>query len=374
MPIKLVDLNAQYRSIRKEIDAAIASVISDSAFIGGKYAAAFEEQFASYVGAPHCIGCGNGTDALEIALAALGIGPGDEVLVPAHTWISTAEAVTTAGATPVFVDTDPETYTMDARLLEDKITHRTKAIIPVHLYGLPADMDAIQGVARGHNLRVIEDCAQAHGAKYMGRTVGTLGDAAAFSFYPGKNLGAYGDAGCIVTGDEAVAKKARMIANHGRLGKHDHALEGRNSRLDGLQAAILSAKLPHLPAWTAARQRHAATYRELLADSGLRLPSVPAFATHVYHLFVVQVSHRASIQAELQKQGIETGIHYPVALPFLQAYRRMGHTKADFPAAAAYTGRILSLPMYPEMTEEMISTVCGSLQAAIELETVAVPS
>jgi dTDP-4-amino-4,6-dideoxygalactose transaminase len=362
MSIKLVDLHAQYLSIRSEIDAAIASVIADTAFIGGKYVTAFEEQFAAYVGTPYCVGCGNGTDALEIALVALGIGKGDEVIVPAHTWISTAEAVTTAGATPVFVDTNPLTYTIDPNLIEQKITPRTRAIIPVHLYGLPAEMDEILALARKYRLRVVEDCAQAHGAKYKGRTVGSFGDAAAFSFYPGKNLGAYGDAGCIVTADDQVARTARMIANHGRLSKHDHALEGRNSRLDGLQAAILSVKLPHLEKWNEARRKNAELYRSHLEGTGIEPPVAPQHSRHVYHLYVVQVPDRDHVATTLKSRNIETGVHYPVPLPFLQAYQRMRHEPSHFPVASRQMTRILSLPMYADLPESSISFICETLR------------
>ena len=365
MPIKLCDLNAQYQSMWAEIEAAIANVIADAVFIGGKYVSAFEEQFADYSGVKYCVGCANGTDALEIALEALGIGKGDEVIVPGRTWISTAEAVTRVGATPVFVDTDPELYTVAASKIEERITPQVKAIIPVHFYGLPAEMDNINALARKYGLKILEDCAQAHGAAYKGRKIGTFGDAATFSFYPAKNLGAYGDAGCIITNDESLAATARMIANHGRLGKHDHKMEGRNSRLDSLQAAILSAKLRHLEDWTEARRRHADLYRQQLAETGIQVPIAPGYSRHVYHLFVVQVPERDRVQADLRAHGIETGIHYPIALPFLKAYERMGYTEADFPVAARDMHRILSLPMYPELTEAMISKVCETLKASL---------
>jgi dTDP-4-amino-4,6-dideoxygalactose transaminase len=362
--IRLVDLNAQYQSIKTEIDEAIAEVLSDAAFIGGKYATIFEEEFAAYLGVKCCIGCGNGTDALEILLKALGIGRGDEVIVPAHTWISTAESVTTAGATPVFVDTTPALYTINAALIERHITNRTKAIIPVHLYGHPAEMDTIMAIAKIHGLKVIEDCAQAHGATYKGRKVGTIGHAAAFSFFPSKNLGAYGDAGGMVTNDESVAQLARMIANHGRLGKHDHAMEGRNSRLDGLNAAILSVKLHHLEAWTEARRSLAATYDEALEREGIAVPVSLPDCRHVFHLYVVEVTGRDAFREALAANGVETGVHYPKALPFLKAYERFAHRKDDFPVAFESTSRILSLPMYPELqpdTARRIARLLGSL-------------
>src|SRR5438874_10010181 len=274
MQIPLVDLKAQYATIKNEVDQAIANVLADTAFISGKYAKIFEQEFAPYAGLQHCIGCGNGTDALELALAALGIGPGDEVLVPAFTWVSSAFCVSQLGAKPVFVDMLPTLYTIDPSKIEAKITSRTKAIIPVHLYGLPAEMDEIMAIARKHKLHVIEDCAQAHGATYKGRKVGTFGDIACFSFYPGKNLGAYGDAGCLCTNNEDLATKARKIANYGGLTRHEHEFAGRNSRLDGIQAAILTVKLKYIDRWNQARQRHAKAYTDaLLKCVGASSPS-----------------------------------------------------------------------------------------------------
>jgi len=365
MKIPFVDLKSQYDSIRTDIDSAIQSVINETAFIKSHYIGEFETSFASFLGVKHCIGCANGTDAIEIALRALGIGPGDEVIVPANTWISTAEAVTTAGAKVVFVDNHPTLYTIDVSKIEDKLSPRTKAIIPVHLYGLPADMDGIMDIAKFHNLKVIEDCAQCHGAEYKGKLTGTFGDVATFSFFPGKNLGAYGDAGGIVTNNDEVAKLCRMIGDHGRLGKYDHGLEGRNSRLDGLQAAILSAKLPHLAQWTEARRRNGAIYSQLLAHLDIQLPTAPAHSKHVYHLYVVQVPEREKIQERLLEKGINTGIHYPIALPLLTAYKHLGHTAEDFPVAARGQGRILSLPMFPELTQEQMQYVADNLAKAL---------
>ena len=362
--IPLVDLRAQYFSIRKEIDEAIASVIGEASFIGGRRVEAFEHEFAAYVGMPYCVSCGNGTDAIEILLKALGVGVGDEVIVPAHSWISTSEAVTSVGAKPVFVDTDRAHYTIVAENLEKAVTPRTKAIIPVHLYGLPAPIKKIMEIARKHRLLVLEDCAQAHGATHDGSKVGTFGDAASFSFYPGKNLGAYGDAGAMVTRDEAVADRARMIANHGQRQKHDHQIEGRNSRLDGMQAAVLSVKLRHLDSWNAARRQNANTYRELLEGSGVQVPHEPDGVTHVYHLFVVQVSSRDKVRAFLKTRGIETGIHYPVPLPFLPAYAGGRYRRADFPVVSEYTPRLLSLPMYAELDRTMIERIADALKDA----------
>jgi dTDP-4-amino-4,6-dideoxygalactose transaminase len=365
MKIPFVDLKAQYEAIKPDIDRAIAAVIEETAFIKSGYIGEFEKAFAKYIGRKHCIGCANGTDAIEIALRALGIGPGDEVIVPANTWISTAEAVTTAGAKVVFVDNHPTKYTIDATKIEAKITPRTKALIPVHLYGLPADMDAIMALAKSHNLRVIEDCAQSHGAKFHGKMTGTFGDIATYSFFPGKNLGAYGDAGGIVTDSDELATMCRMIGDHGRLGKFDHGLEGRNSRLDGIQAAILSAKLPYLPEWTAARQCNAAIYDRYLAELDIQRPICPEGSEHVYHLYVVQVPERERIQEALAAKGIATGIHYPIALPLLSAYKYLGATPAHFPVASAGMSRIISLPMCPEMNEEKIGYVSACLREAL---------
>ena len=363
--VPFVDLRAQYATIRSEIDAAIAGVLDTSAYIGGPAVERFEREFAAWMGMPLCAGCANGTDSLEILLEAMGIAGGAEVLVPAHTWISTAEAVTRAGAVPVFVDTDPATYTIDPSRIEGKLTSRTRAIIPVHLYGHPCDMDALMAIAHRHGLRVIEDCAQAHGARYRGSLVGTFGDAASFSFYPGKNLGAYGDAGGIITRDEEIWRRFKMIANHGRLGKHDHAIEGRNSRLDGLQAAVLAAKLPHLDGWVAARRANAGVYSRLLAPAGIEPPRVAEGCEHAYHLYVVQVPERDRVREELAAVGVETGIHYPMALPMLAAYRRFGHRREDFPVSTRAVDQILSLPMYAELSSEEIAYVCSALVAAV---------
>jgi len=362
--ISLVDLKAQHETLRPQIDEAIAAVIGDTAFIGTKnnrYVEKFERDFAASIGAEHCVACGNGTDAIEIALAALGVGPGDEVLVPALTWISTAEAVTTVGATPVFVDIDRNSYTIDTNAIEEKITGKTKAIIPVHLYGLPADMDTITAIAKRHDLLVIEDCAQAHGTEYKGKKVGTFGNAGTFSFFPGKNLGAYGDAGGIVTNDANVERECRLISQHGQVQKNEHLREGRNSRMDGIQAAVLSVKLPHLPRWIEARRAVAALYGRLLKDSAIGLPTEPAYAKHAYHLYVIEVDTRDAVKKKLQEAGIECGVHYPVALPFLTPYLKFGHRESDFPNAVAATARILSLPIYPELTEKDVAYVASAL-------------
>ncbi len=369
MQIPLVDLKAQYQALRPEIDAAIAAVMAEAAFVGNvsnPFVRKFAEEFAAFVGVKHCVPCANGTDAIEILLQAAGVGPGDEVIVPAVSWIATSEAVTTVGARPVFADIDPRTCTLSPEDFVRKITPRTKAVIPVHLYGQPADMDPILATAKDRGLFVLEDCAQAHGARYRGRQVGTIGDAASFSFFPGKNLGAYGDAGGMVTNDEALASRARMISQHGQgKGKHDHQIEGRNSRLDGIHAAVLSVKLKYLAQGNARRREHAAHYLRLLANTGLTFQHAPATDYHVYHLFTVQVARRDEIVAELQRDGIGVTIQYPRALPLLAAYASRGHEPADFPAAAALTARVLSLPMYPELTVEQIEWTAKRLREAV---------
>ncbi len=364
MTIQLVDLKKQYDTIKTEIDTVIADVLSRTAFIGGSYVKNFEDAFALFCGARHCIGVGNGTDALFVALRCLGIGPGDEVIVPANSFIATAEAVTQAGGRVVFADIDPTTYNIDVARLEGKISEKTKAIIPVHLYGQPADMDPILTLARKHGLKVIEDAAQAHDAEYRGRRVGSLGDCACFSFYPGKNLGAYGDAGAIVTNDDRLARSARMFANHGRIDKYDHEQEGINSRLDALQAAILGVKLKHLPQWSDARREKAYMYTRLLADSGLATPREIEGVRAVYHLYVLRVpeDRRGELQAHLQSKGIATGIHYPIALPNLKAYAYLNHSPSDFPEATKASREILSLPMFPELHEEEIRYVTKSMK------------
>ena len=334
--VPFADLHAQYLSIKPEIDAAIAEVIASSAFIRGPYVERFERDFAKAVGQSHCVSCANGTDALYIAMVALGVKPGDEVIVPAMSWISSSETVTQAGATVVFCDVDPLTYTIDTDKLEAKITPRTVGIIPVHLYGQPARMDKVMDIAKRRGLWVIEDCAQAHLATFNGRQVGTFGNAATFSFYPGKNLGAMGDAGAILTGDAALADRMAMFARHGGLVKGDHKIEGINSRLDGLQAAILSVKLKYLAAWTERRREIAAQYAALLSGvPGLELPAVGAGRDPVWHLYVVAHDRRDALAAHLKAANIQTVINYPRALPFLPCYARFNHTPKDLPGRAS---------------------------------------
>ena len=358
MPVPFADLQLQYQTIKGEVDAAIAAVIRDNAFIRGPFVDAFEREFASAVDVKHCVSCANGTDALYLALAALNVQPGDEVITTAHSWISTSAMITHAGATVVFCDTDGATFTIDPAAIEAAITPRTVGIIPVHLYGQPADMDAIMAIARKHKLWVIEDCAQAHLARYKGRQIGTFGAAATYSFYPGKNLGAMGDAGAIVTNDDGLAAHMTKLARHGGLKKHQHEIEGINSRLDGLQAAILSAKLPHLSQWTRARQNAAAVY-----DAGLNqvedveIPHVGSDRTHVYHLYTVQHPRRDELAMYLKENSVQTAINYPVALPFLEAYSRFGYRPEQFPNAHRQQSRILSLPMFAEITPDQQKVV-----------------
>jgi dTDP-4-amino-4,6-dideoxygalactose transaminase len=356
MKIPFVDLHAQYLSIQGEIDAAIRDVIQHSAFIRGPHVDAFEKAWANILGIKHCVSCANGTDALYIAMRGLGIKPGDEVITTAHSWIATTETITQAGGRVVFCDTDYDTFTINPGLIEAKITPRTVGIIPVHLYGQPCDMDAIMAIARKRSLWVIEDCAQAHLARYKGKLVGTFGNAATFSFYPGKNFGAYGDAGCIVTGDDRLADWMATFARHG--GKGEHVIEGINSRLDGLQAAILMAKLPHLASWTEARRRVARRYTELLeGTAGIETPKIAPDRDHVFHLYVIRTDKRDELKKHLEAAGIATVLSYPKALPFYPAYGYLKHSPKDFPVAYANQSRILSLPIYPEMSDEMISYV-----------------
>ena len=365
MKVAFVNLKSQYASIKEEIDKAILNVIQDSAFIGGKYLKSFEKNFANYIGVKYCIGVGNGTDALFIALKTLGIGKNDEVITAANTFIATAEAITLTGAKVVFVDCTENTYNIDTQKIEKAITDKTKAIIPVHLYGQPADMDTILEIAKKHNLFVIEDAAQAHGAKYKGRNVGTFGDCACFSFYPGKNLGAYGDAGAVVTNNDLLASKIRMFANHGRKEKYNHEFEGINSRLDGLQAAILNVKLKYLDLWNDRRRAIAKIYDEELKDIVI-IPSVLPDIRHVYHLYVIRVKNRNKLRELLAEKGISTGIHYPIPLPFLKAYSYLGHKPADFPVAYSIKDELLSLPIYGDMTDEQVEYVIQHLRNAVK--------
>jgi dTDP-4-amino-4,6-dideoxygalactose transaminase len=362
--VPFVDLKAQYRSIKADIDAAIAGVIADTAFVGGARVKSFETAFASYCGVGHCVGLANGTDALFVALRTLGVGPGDEVITVANSFVATSEAIKMAGAQVVFVDANPSTYTIDVGRLEEKITARTKAIIPVHLYGQPADMQPILALAKKYGLRVVGDAAQAHGALYRGQPISQLADITCFSFYPGKNLGAYGDAGALVTDNAEWAAQARMFANHGRTKKYDHDFEGINSRLDGLQAAILEVKLRHLDSWSESRRANAYKYNQALRDLDIVTPRELDDVRAVYHLYVVRVPNggREALREFLGANGVETGVHYPIALPYLNAYRYLNHGPADFPVSLKASQEILSLPMFPELTEEQIAVVAQAMR------------
>lgn len=362
MNIPFVDLYKQYISIKPEIDQAIQDVISESAYIRSRYVEEFEIAFANALGIDHCVSCGNGTDALYIAMKGMGISPGDEVITTAHSWISTSETITQAGGKVVFCDTDKETYTIDPGQIKSKITSRTVGIIPVHLYGQSADMDPILQIAREHGLWVIEDCAQAHMAEYKGRMVGTMGNAATFSFYPGKNLGAMGDAGCIVTNNHDLAEWCTLYARHG--GKGSHSIEGINSRLDGIQAAILSVKLPYLNAWTESRRKIAKIYDDKLGlISGVEVPKELEDRRHAYHLYVIRCRKRDELQLHLKNFGIATVLSYPKALPFYQAYSYLKHIPSDFPNAFQSQGEILSIPIYPELGEDQINYVVDKIKS-----------
>lgn len=362
MQVPFVDLKTQYHSIKPAIDAAIQQVIEETAFIGGTHVKNFERSFAEAYGVKHCIGCANGTDAIYILLKMLGIGAGDEVITTASSWISTSETIGQTGALPVFVDIEPDHYTIDCTKVEEKITPRTKAIIPVHLYGQMAAIEELARLCEKYKLFLIEDCAQSHFSQFKQRNAGTWGIAGTLSFYPGKNLGAYGDAGAIVTNDDALAERCRMYANHGALIKHQHYIEGINSRLDGMQAAILNAKLPYIQQWTEQRIANAAYYHECLKDiPQIKIPAARPESRHTWHLYVIRAERRNELASYLKAQGVETAVHYPTPLPFLQAYQHLQAVREDFPVAAAYQEQILSLPMFPELTKEHIQYVAQKI-------------
>lgn len=367
MNIPFVDLKAQYLSIKKDIDAAIQGVIDNTNFIGGKAIKDFETKFAALNGAKHVIGVGNGTDAIYIVMRMLGIGAGDEVITTAASWISTSETISQTGAKPIFVDIDPSTNTIDPRLIEAKITSRTKAIIPVHLYGHIAHVHEIKKICDRNKLFLIEDCAQSHFSSENDVLAGRLGIASTFSFYPGKNLGAYGDAGCIMTDNDELATNCRMFANHGAIKKHDHRMEGINSRLDTLQAAILTVKADHILKWTESRISRAAVYNEALKQvEQVSIPSVRTGTKHTFHLYVIRAKKRDELKEFLESNGIQTAIHYPTALPNLPAYRYLNHQPAEFPVATRYQSEILSLPMYPELTDDQIAYVVAKVKEFFE--------
>ncbi|MDT4952919.1 MAG: hypothetical protein QOJ02_1057 [Acidobacteriota bacterium] len=374
MTIPLVDLRAQYLSIKDEIDGAIARVLDNTSFVLGPEVEAFEAAFAKYTGARFCIGINSGTAAIQLAITACGLGAGDEVIVPANSFFATAEAVSTAGATPVFVDSDPISYNVDVSKIEAAITKRTRAIMPVHLYGQTADLDPIFEIAERRGLIVIEDAAQAHGSRYKGRRVGALGRAGCFSFYPGKNLGAYGEGGAVVTNDEEVARSVRLLRDHGSERKYTHKIIGYNFRLEGIQGAVLNVKLRHLDRWNQLRREHAARYTELLRGSGLKLPREMPYAEHIYHLYVVQSDERDWLQQTLNASGIQTGIHYPIPIHLQPAYASLNYKAGNFPEAERQAARVLSLPMFPELTDEQLRQVAEAITESARAESAAIPS
>jgi len=355
MKVPYLDLKAQYESIRDDVAVAIQQVLDRTAFAGGPFVAQFEKEFAAFCGTKSAIGVGSGTDALWLALKGLGIGPGHEVITVPNTFIATAEAISFCGATPVLVDVDEKTYTMNPALLEAAITPKTKAIIPVHLFGQTADMDPIMKIAKAHKLFVIEDACQAHGAEYKGKKAGSIGDAGCFSFYPGKNLGAYGEAGAVVTNNDELDKTIRMLRDHGQAKKYYHSLVGWNMRMDGIQGAILSVKLKHLPAWNEGRRRNAKVYGELLQGvSGIVAPTEASYAKHVYHIYAIRVADRDPLIAALAEEEIFCGIHYPIPLHLLDAYKSLNKGKGSFPVAEKSAAEYVSLPMYAELSDEQI--------------------
>lgn len=366
--IPFADLQAQYRSIKSEVDAAVLAVLDSAHFILGPEVAGFERAFATYCRAGECVALNSGTSALHLALLAGGVGPGDEVITVPFTFVATVASILYAGARPVFVDIDPVTMTMDPALVAAAVTPRTKAIIPVHLYGQAADMDPILEVARHHGLLVIEDAAQAHGADYRGRRCGSIGDLAAFSFYPGKNLGAYGEGGAVVTSNPDLARTIRVLRDWGQETRYEHRLKGFNYRMDGVQGAVLGVKLPYLEGWTEARRSRAALYERLLAGSGVRTPETPSWNRHVYHVYAVRTPRRDHVRQVLSDRGIQTGIHYPIPVHLQPAYRDLGYDAGDLPVSEAVAAEVLSLPIFPEMTDVQVETVAASVREALRME------
>ena len=363
MKVPFVDLQAEYQELKEDIDTAVAGVLNRSDYILGQAVKDFEAAFADYCEASHAIGVDSGYSALELILHGYGIGAGDEVITAASTFIATALAISNTGARPVLVDADPDTYNLDPNLLEAAITPATKAVIAVHLYGQPADMDAINAIAHKHGLKVIEDACQAHGARYKGKRTGGLGDAAAYSFYPSKNLGAYGDGGMIVTNDAVLADKVKLLRNLGQTVKYHHEIKGYNHRLDTIQAAVLCAKLPHLDKGNASRRDTAEQFTIMLADLPVGTPKTADWAEHVYHLYIIQVDDREALQAHLSKAGVATGIHYPIPIHLQQAYSELGYKEGDFPVTEKMAKRILSLPMFPGMSQEAITYTVDAVKA-----------
>lgn len=366
MKVPFLDLKAHHEPIREQLEAAISAVIDSNAYAGGPFVARFEEEFAAYCGARFAVGVGNGTDALWLSLLALGVGPGDEVITVPSTFMATAEAITYCGARPVFVDIDSRTYTLDPNLLEQAITSKTKAIIPVHLFGLVADMDAVLAIASRHGIPVVEDACQAHGALHHGRKAGTLGDTGCFSFYPGKNLGALGEAGGVVTNDEQLKIKMQVLRDHGQAKKYFHSMIGWNARMDGIQGAVLSVKLKHLDSSNARRRAHAKMYDDLLAGiDEIVTPVEPAHCQHVYHVYAVRVPERDRVLSAMAERGISCGIHYPVPVHLQEAYRFLGQGEGSFPVAERCASEFLSLPMFPELTPAQIETVAREIKACV---------
>jgi dTDP-4-amino-4,6-dideoxygalactose transaminase len=363
MKIPLVDLKAQYESIKEDVQKAISHVLETSQFVLGEEVEAFEEEFARYCETRCAVGLNSGTSALFLALLALGVGPGDEVITVSQTFIATAEAITWTGARPVFVDIDEKTFTMDPSVVERAVTKKTKVILPVHLYGHPADMDPILSVAKKYDLAVLEDACQAHGALYKGKRVGGFGKAACFSFYPGKNLGAYGEGGAVVTDDSALAVRIKKLRNHGGLRKYEHELIGTNARLEGIQGAILRVKLPYLDRWNELRRQHAVRYRALLKDLDMILPQEASYAKSVFHLYVIRTRERDRLNAYLNERGVSSLIHYPVPNHLLPFFRNLGYSEGDLPVTEKVLKEVLSLPIYPELTEEQLRYIAETIQS-----------
>jgi dTDP-4-amino-4,6-dideoxygalactose transaminase len=369
--VPYLDLKAQYQGIKPEIDAAIARVLDSCQFVLGPEVAGFEQDFAAYCGASECIALNSGTSALHLAFLAAGIGPGDEVITVPFTFVASVAAVIYAGAKPVLVDIDPRSFTMDPAAIEKAITPRTKAIVPVHLYGQPADMDLIMDIARRHGLLVIEDAAQAHGAKYKGRPVGSIGDMGCFSFYPGKNLGAYGEGGAVTTNNPEHARSVRMLRDWGQDRKYHHVLRGYNYRMEGFQGAVLRVKLRHLERWTEARRNLARQYNALLANSDVETPKEMPWARHVYHVYTVRVEDRDNLHHALAEAGIQTGIHYPIPVHLQPAYADLGYGPGAFPQAESAAKQVLSLPLYPELSVQAVETVAAAVKKCLAKTSIA---
>jgi dTDP-4-amino-4,6-dideoxygalactose transaminase len=367
MHVPFLNLKLQYESIRDEIQTAINQVIEESAFAGGPFVAEFEEEFARFCNCEYAAGVGSGTEAIWLPLVALGIGPGDEVITVPNTFIATAEAISYCGATPVFVDVDEDTYNMNPELLEAAVTAKTRAIIPVHLFGQMTDMEPVMEIARKYGLFVIEDACQAHGSEYKGKRAGSIGDAGAFSFYPGKNLGAYGEAGAIVTGNQDLAVKIQMLRDHGQIKKYHHGMIGWNARMDGIQGAVLNVKLRHLESWNESRRKMAQLYGELLSNSdGIITPKEADYAKHVYHIYAIRLKKREDLMARLAERHIYCGIHYPLPVHLQDAYSFMGLRKGSFPVAEKCAEEFISLPMYPELTLEQVEHVAEEVNQFIQ--------